>query len=118
MASYDNWGRDKNTASFSESLIPGVPPAPLSISSETHIELANLEFTWNILDFGVAYYRARQELNGTLMEEMQYNRIRQNLILEVTKQYWKAALAKMVYSLFKAQMNVWFNVKRDTHREI
>lgn len=96
MASYDNWGRDKNTASFSESLIPGVPPAPLSISSETHIELANLEFTWNILDFGVAYYRTRQELNATLMEEMQYSRIRQNLILEVTKQYWKAALAKMV----------------------
>ena len=29
-----------------------------------------------------------------------------------------AHLAKMVYSLFKAQMNVWFNVKRDTHREI
>lgn len=96
MASYDNWGRDNNTASFSESLIPGVPPAPLSISSETHIELANLEFTWNILDFGVAYYRTRQELNATLMEEMQYSRIRQNLILEVTRQYWKAALAKMV----------------------
>ncbi len=96
VASYDNWGRDKNTASFSESLEPGIPPAPLSISSETHIELANLEFTWNILDFGVAYYRTRQELNSTLMEEMQYSRIRQNLILEITKQYWKAALAKMV----------------------
>ena len=27
-------------------------------------------------------------------------------------------LAKMVSSMFKAQMNVWFNVKRDTHREI
>ena len=27
-------------------------------------------------------------------------------------------LAKMASSMFKAQMNVWFNVKKDTHREI
>jgi outer membrane protein TolC len=82
--------RNRNTGSSSESLVPGVPPAPPSISSEQHVNRYDITFTWNLLDFGVSYFRARQEANKTSIKEMEYLRVRQKLIQDTVKNYWKA----------------------------
>lgn len=86
--------RSNNTGSSSQSLLPGVPPAPPSISSEQHTARHELVFTWNLLDFGISYYRARQEANRTLMFALEYQKVEQDLILDIVKQYWKAVVSR------------------------
>lgn len=83
--------RNKNTGAFSESLVAGIPPAPLSIGLEQRSKNWEFNLTWNILDFGVSYYKARQEADKVLVQSFEYERIRQNLILEVVRKYWKLA---------------------------
>lgn len=86
--------RDSLRGSSSESLDPSVNPAPPSFSSERMTKLWDLTFTWHLLDFGLSYYRSRQEVNRTLMECLEYKRLQQNLILNVIRQYWKAIVSK------------------------
>lgn len=87
-------GRNKNTGSFSQSLDPGVPPAPPSISSQTHVNRFDITLTWNLLDFGISMLRSRQESNKTLILQMGYEKERQKLILEIVKNYWRAVVAR------------------------
>ncbi len=89
----EQYGRNRNTGSSSQSLT-NQPPAPPSISSEQHDLTYNLTYTWNLLDFGLSYGRAKQEANKELMAELEYRRLSQNVVLEVTKSYWKAQLAQ------------------------
>lgn len=86
--------RNKNTGASSESLVPGIPPAPPSISSTRTRRTDDLLLVWNFLDFGLAYYRSKQEANKALILCFEYERLRQNLVLDVTKQYWKAIVAR------------------------
>lgn len=95
LLNWENYGRTENTASFSQSLEPGVPPAPLSISSEQNIRRWDLNLVWNLVDFGLAFYRSRQESNKVLMAQLEYERLRQNMVVDITKQYWKAIVAKL-----------------------
>ncbi len=94
IVNWENYGRTENTASFSESLVPGVPPAPLSISSEQNIMRWDSGFVWNLVDFGVAFFRTKNECDKVLMAQLEYERLRQNLVLDITRQYWKAIVAK------------------------
>lgn len=86
--------RNRNTGSFSKSLDPTIPPAPPSISLDRSITQYTFDFVYNLLDFGLAYYKSRVETNNTWIKAMEYERIRQNLVLDVYKQYWKAVVAK------------------------
>ncbi len=92
MFNLEQYGRNRNTGSFSQSLT-NQPPAPPSISSEQHDTTYDITFTWNILDFGLAYNRAIQEANREKMLKLDYARLQQNLVLEVTRSYWKTQLA-------------------------
>ena len=92
MFNLEQFGRNRNTGSFSQSLT-NQPPAPPSISSEQHSTTYDITFTWNILDFGLAYNRAIQEANREKMLKLDYARLQQNLVLEVTRSYWKTQLA-------------------------
>lgn len=89
--------RNNNTGSSSQSLVPGIPPAPPSISQDASYHREDENLVINLLDFGLSYFRSRQEENRTLMLEMEYERARQNLILDVTKAYWKAVANKRAY---------------------
>lgn len=94
IANWENYGRTENTASFSQSLEPGVPPAPLSISSEQNIMRWDSGLVWNLIDFGVAFFRTRQECDKVLIAQLEYERLRQNLVVDITRQFWKAVVAK------------------------
>ncbi len=86
-------GRNRNTGASSTSLDPTVPPAPPSISSEQAVDRNDLLLTWNLLDYGIAYYRSRQEDDKATMRKAEYLRARQILITETISQYWKARVA-------------------------
>ncbi|MGB1109311.1 MAG: TolC family protein [Gammaproteobacteria bacterium] len=53
-----------------------------------------LELTWDILDFGVSYYRAHQAAMTAEVFKTRRDRQGQLLALEITEAYWKAALAE------------------------
>ncbi|MEC7840118.1 MAG: TolC family protein [Chlamydiota bacterium] len=94
IVNWENSGRTENTASFSESLQPGVPPAPLSISSEQNIVRWDSGAIWNLVDFGVSFFRTQQEKNKVLMAQLDYERLRQTLIADIARQFWKATVSK------------------------
>lgn len=110
-ANYRYTERDRNTASFSQSLVPGVPPAPLSISRDRFINTWSFEFSWTLLDFGLAYFRWHQEANRTLMLKIQYERLQQNLILDIVRFYWNAVAARKAFEGAKAVLGRVYSQK-------
>ena len=48
------------------------------------------EFSWNVLDFGVSYYRARQSANQFLVAEERRRKVVQGLVQDVRASYWRA----------------------------
>lgn len=87
--------RDKNTGSFSYSLAPAVPPAPPSISSERDVKRYDIRFAWKLLDFGISYYRARQEAEHAFVRQVEYSRLQQVLVQDCTEAYWRAQVARV-----------------------
>ena len=86
--------RNNIPGSASQSLVPGVPPAPPSVSSEKQVKRWDFSLTWNIMDFGISYFRSRQEANREIIQMIEWNRLRQNLITDVTRNYWQAVMAQ------------------------
>lgn len=79
--------RNNLLATTSRSLTP-TPPAPPSTSSTKTNQLLNAKLLWNVLDFGVSYFTARQEAGKKIQKELEYRRSYQNLVLEVAEHYW------------------------------
>lgn len=61
-----------------------------STSQERERRLADLTFSWNVLDFGVSYYRAQQKADQVLMAEERRRKVIQNVIQDVRNSYWRA----------------------------
>jgi hypothetical protein len=50
--------------------------------------------TWNILDLGVSYARAKQQANNVLIAKENQRKALQDIIREVRTAYWRAAGAE------------------------
>ncbi|NYT61178.1 TolC family protein [Alcaligenaceae bacterium] len=61
-----------------------------STSQERERRLADLTFSWNVLDFGVSYYRAQQKADQVLMAEERRRKVIQNVMQDVRNSYWRA----------------------------
>lgn len=59
-------------------------------TSERTRRLASLEFSWNLLDFGVSYYRARILADQVLIAEERKRKAIQTLMQETRQTYWRA----------------------------
>lgn len=84
-------------ASSTEILGPreiGDPSLVSSTSSERSIFNADLQATWNILDFGLSYIRAKQANDEYLIALEQRRRVINQIIQEVRTVYWRAASAE------------------------
>ncbi|CAG1769096.1 hypothetical protein BAC3_00051 [uncultured bacterium] len=64
-----------------------------STSQDPHRGVADLSFAWNVLDFGVSYYQAKQQANRVLIAEERKRKVVNNLIKEVLNAYWAANIA-------------------------
>lgn len=65
-----------------------------SPTAEKLTKTVSARAAWGIVDFGLTYYKARQEKKRLDYLEQQHLRLRQNLILEVTSAYWKVIATK------------------------
>ncbi|MDL9999411.1 TolC family protein [Variovorax sp. J22P240] len=61
-----------------------------STSEERDRNLAGLGLSWNLLDFGVAYYRTQQRADQILMANERRRKVAQNVLQDVRNAYWRA----------------------------
>lgn len=68
----------------------GIESLRASTSQERSYAQAGAEFSWNVLDFGVSYYRAKQNANQYLIAEERRRKLVQNMMQDVRAAYWRA----------------------------
>ncbi len=92
--------RDNYSASNSREVLGGdvlsAAPGVLknSTSQEKHINTADIGFSWNVLDFGLSYVRARQSADKVLIAEEMKRKVIQRIIEDVRTAYWRAVSAE------------------------
>ena len=75
--------------------IKGPAPTPnYSYGSDKTLFTGDLTFSWNVLDFGVSYYNARQNANRSLIAEERRRKVVESLIREVQFSYWRMVAAQ------------------------
>jgi len=86
--------RSKVHASSSLNLNTGVPNFGASTSQDREIVTADLELSWNTLDFGIAWIDARQAGNEVMIAVEQQRRITANIVRDVRDAYWRMVSAE------------------------
>lgn len=57
---------------------------------------ADLGLTWNVLDFGVSYYQAKQNADQVLIARERQRKIVNQIVQQVRSAYWRAATAELL----------------------
>jgi outer membrane protein TolC len=65
-----------------------------STSEQRYHQLYGLGMTWNLIDFGMAYYRTQQKSDQILMAEERRRKVAQNVLQDVRNAYWRALSAQ------------------------
>ena len=68
------------------------------ISSDREHTTSDLGLTWNLLDFGVSYFNARQNGDRVLIAGERRRKAMHNLIQDVRSAYWRALSAQLLES--------------------
>ncbi len=90
---------DRNTGSVTQ------PSGSIySGSQERKHGMAGAELSWNLLDFGVSYYRAKQQSDQRLIAEERGRRVAQNIIQDTHTAYWRALGAQRLLSQVESTM--------------
>ncbi len=94
MAGSETHSRSNFDASSSQSLLTRKQSLEPSFSSEKRGGTFDISLTWNLLDFGISFLRARQQDSRASIALERERRVRQNLALEVTATYWQAVTTR------------------------
>lgn len=91
VASAGYQSRSEYRASRSVDLVTGenMDSNP-SYSSEKKTTTSDLTLSWNILDFGISYYAAKQGADHALIAAERRRKVLHDLIREVSFSYWRA----------------------------
>lgn len=87
-------GRDNYSGASSLSLLTGNESLEPSTSQEKNQFNSNLGITWNVLDFGVSYYRAKQEADRGLIAQERRRKVMHNIMQDVRGAYYRAISAQ------------------------
>ena len=91
-AGYSERSNDPGASSIN--LETGEESLPDSTSQERQTETASLSLTWNILDFGISYYTAKQNSDNIHIAEERRRKTVQNITQDVIDAFWKAWIAQ------------------------
>lgn len=94
VASAGYAGRSNFSGGKSRSLITGIESLEPSTSAEKEIVTADMTFSWNILDFGLSYIRAKQAADEALIAEERKRKVVNRIIEDVRTAYWRALSAQ------------------------
>jgi len=82
--------RDNINASRSISISTGQESLEPSTSQEQAQSNASATYTWNLLDFGASYLRAKQDADRYLIAQKAREKVMLSLVNEVRNAYWQA----------------------------
>lgn len=86
--------RNNDSGGTSQGILTGVQSLIPSTSQTRDYSQAGAEFNWSVLDFGVSYYRAKQNANQYLIAEERRRKLVQNMVQDVRAAYWRALAAQ------------------------
>ncbi|MEL6288320.1 MAG: TolC family protein [Pseudomonadota bacterium] len=89
--------RNNNSGGSSRRLPIGTGPIQAdtpSTSSERGVASADLELSWNILDFGLSYIRAQQAADKVLIARENQRKVVHRIVEDVRTAYWRAVTAE------------------------
>ena len=87
-------GRDTYRGSSSRSLLTNRQSLETSTSEDLNVRSTDLHAIWNVLDFGLTYFRSRQEADQVLIAEERRIKTIQNLIQDTRDAYWRAVASE------------------------
>ncbi|HNQ24399.1 MAG TPA: TolC family protein [Phycisphaerae bacterium] len=85
--------RNRYDASSSQSFATGEESLEPSFSTEKRGRTFDVSATWNLLDFGLSYLRARQQTDREWIARQRERRVQQDLAFQVTRAYWQTVTA-------------------------
>jgi outer membrane protein TolC len=90
VTNINNDNRDNYSGASSRSLTTGLQSLESSTSSDKRVTTADFGLSWNVLDFGVSYYRAQQSADRVLVTEEQKRKVINRILKDVRSLYWRA----------------------------
>ena len=85
----------RNNDSFGYGFTPaGSVATTPSAASERSRHFGDLTFSWNVLDFGLSYIRARQLADQSLIAEERRRKAVQTLLMDVRNAWWRVEAAQ------------------------
>ncbi len=88
--------RSNERAASSRDLVTGKQSLVPSISSEREHDTAGLTLSWNVLDFGVSYYGAKQQADRVLVMQERRRKVIHQLMQQLRQAYWQAVGAQQL----------------------
>lgn len=109
-------GRDKVHASNSVNVLTGEESLATSTSQDKRLRTADIAFSWNILDFGLSWVRARQAADKVLVQNELRRKIALRVVEDVGSAYWRAVSAQRLLGRLARVEEQARQVERDARR--
>jgi outer membrane protein TolC len=94
VASAGYAGRNNYSGASSLSLITRRQSLEPSTSSEKNLYTADLSLSWDVLDFGLSYVRAKQKADEVLISQERRRKVANRIIEDVRTAYWRSVSAQ------------------------
>jgi outer membrane protein TolC len=94
--------RNNDLSTGERNLFTGVETAPRTTSHDRASALSDMTFSWNILDFGLSYVRARQAADKVLIAEEAKRKVMHRIIEDTRTAYWRAVSSDRMVQKLKA----------------
>lgn len=110
--------RSNFSGASSRSLITGRRTLEPSTSSNRSVFSTALGLSWNVLDFGVSYYRAQQAADFVLIQEEQKRKVVNRIVQDVRTAYWRAvSYERLLFRMRKLKERVRESLEQNDHIE-
>jgi outer membrane protein TolC len=90
--------RDNFNASSSFNILTSTQNFGASTSQEKRISTADVAFSWNVLDFGLSYIKARQAADKYLISQELRRKVLHRVIEDTRTAYWRAVSGERLLS--------------------
>jgi multidrug efflux system outer membrane protein len=94
-------GRSNYSGGTARSLITGQQQIQPFTSSERNVFSSDFALSWNVLDFGMSYIRAKQAADDVLIAEEERRRVANRVMQDVRSAYWRAVSAERILPSLK-----------------
>jgi len=88
-----NYSGSRSSSLLTENSVGGVSLQP-STSSEKMVVTSDLKLSWDVLDFGLSYVRAKQKSDAILVANERRRKVANRIIENVRTAYWRAVSAE------------------------